>query len=389
MDARAPTVAVIYHFFAHYREPIIERLARSGVAKFVFIGDDHDYENSIKGGTFSSAVDLRPAPTRRVCRSWMWQKGVLGAAWSKEFDQVIFLGNAYWVATWLGAIVARLRGKRVLFWSHGFLKPPAGASGWLRRVFFSLAHGHLFYGDRAKANAVALGWDPTRIHVVRNSLDSDLQANLREATAQAATDAFKAATFKNPALPVAYCSCRLQPGKKLELLLSALAILARNGTPANAIIVGDGPRKAELVKMAGESGLDVHFEGACYDERRLALLNSASTVTVSPGFVGLTAIHSMIYGVPVITTDRSFEQAPEVEAITIGLTGDLFSDGDAEDLARVMRPWLSGTHDRVATRAACIATVERCWSPAYQQAVIEAAVVGKAPSTPTILASTR
>ena len=385
MSGRVPTVAVIYHFFAYYREPIIERLARSKVARFVFIADDHDYEHDLKGGEFSSAVELRPAPTRRLRRSFMWQRGIIGAAAGREFDQLIMLANPYWLATWMAAIIARLRGKRVLFWSHGFLKPPIGLKGFLRNEFLKLAHAHLFYGDRAKIHAVAAGWDPRRVHVVRNSLHLDAQTRARESVTAVAIDALKRQLFKDPSRPVVYCTCRLLPGKRLDLLLDAVAALASEGLRVNTIIVGDGPCKPDLMKTAHDAGLDVHFEGACYDEARIALLTSAADLTVCPGFVGLTAIHSMVFGVPVISNDRSYETAPEVEAIDPGVTGDLFRSGDVADLTRVMRAWLAGSHDRAATRRACIAMVEQGWSPAYQQAIIEMAVRGEPAHVPDSL----
>ena len=123
-SVKRPRVAVVYHFFAHYREPIVERLARSQVADFVFCGDDHDYESTIKKANFSPKVDFRFCRTRKIFRSIMWQRGIIRVALSREFDQIIFLGNAFWIATWIAAIMARLTGKRVLYWSHGFLQAP-------------------------------------------------------------------------------------------------------------------------------------------------------------------------------------------------------------------------------------------------------------------------
>jgi glycosyltransferase involved in cell wall biosynthesis len=102
----------------------------------------------------------------------------------------------------------------------------------------------------------------------------------------------------------------------------------------------------------------------------------ASDLTVCPGFIGLTAIHSMAYGVPVITNRRSSEEAPEVESIVPGRTGDLFEDGDLEDLVGVMQVWLRRRADRPVIRAACIDMVERHWSPDSQLRAIERAVMG-------------
>ncbi len=374
-----PRVAVVYHFFAHYREAVVGRLARSGKVRFTFFGDDHDYESSIKAGSFTSPVDHRACPTHRIRGSLMWQPGLVRVAASREFDQLILLGNPYWIATWIGAIVGRLTGKRVLFWSHGFLTPPSGLKGWMRRAFFRLAHVHLFYGRGAKRHAVAIGWAPSRLHVIGNSLDLDRQRAAREAVDGPSIEACRSALFAEPGRPTVICSCRLQPKKRLDLLVDAAARLAELGERVNVIIIGDGPERARLEELARSKGVSVHFEGACYDESRIALLTMASDLTVCPGFIGLTAIHSMAYGVPVITNKRSSDEAPEVESIVPGRTGDLFEDGDVGDLVRVMRPWLHRSSDRQAVRDACIDMVERHWSPDSQLNAIERAVLGQPP----------
>ena len=371
-----PRVAVVYHFFAHYREAVIGRLARSTKARFTFFGDDHDYESSIKAGSFGAEIDHRACPTRRLRGSWMWQPGLVRVAASREFDQLILLGNPYWIATWIGAIVGRLTGKRVMFWSHGFLTPPSGLKGWMRRAFFRLAHEHLFYGRGAKSNAIALGWDPRRIHVIGNSLDLDRQAAARSSIDAAVRTACRASLFERPELPTVICSCRLQPKKRLDLLVHAASILRDAGTPVNVIIIGDGPERERLEVASRSASVSVHFEGACYDERRIALLTMCSDLTVCPGFIGLTAIHSMAYGVPVITNKRSSEEAPEVESIVEGVTGALFEDGDVDDLVRVMTPWLAQRTGSDAVRDACIRMVECHWSPDSQLAAVERAVQG-------------
>ncbi|MCX5665368.1 MAG: glycosyltransferase [Planctomycetota bacterium] len=371
-----PRVAVVYHFFAHYREPIVERLARSEVADFVFFGDDHDYESSIKAATFSKEVKFRFCPTKKIFRSVMWQSGVLRLSFSDQFDQIIFLGNPFWLATWVAAIVARLMGKRVLFWSHGFLSPPQGVKGMIRRMFFCLAHTHLFYGRWAKQHAISLGWDPKNLHVVANSLHFESQSSQRRKVTAEEVAELRKSLFRDPSLPVAFCSCRLQSSKRLDLLISALALLRTDGVAVNALIVGDGPCRSDLEKLARDSSIDAHFTGACYDDALLALYISASNITVSPGFVGLTAIHSMTFGVPVISHSTMGKQAPEVEAIIPGITGNFFTLGDVADLARVIGLWLSRNKGRAETSAACIAIVERFWSPTFQQEAIERAVMG-------------
>ncbi len=374
-----PRVAVVYHFFAHYRTAVMERMARSSKASFVFFSDDHDYENTIKPAELSAAVDARPCPTHQILGSVMWQPGLVRVALSREFDQIIVLGNPHWIATWIGMIAARLTGKRVLMWSHGFLLPPTGLKGRIRRLFYRLPHIHMFYGRESKQIAKRLGWDPKRLYVLGNSLDLDAQAAARGRITPEQIAECRSSLFADPSLPIAVCSARLQPAKRVDLLVRALAELGRQGLRANLIVIGDGPDLEHLKGLARTFEVAAHFEGACYDEDRLALLTMASTLTVCPGFVGLTAIQSMAFGVPVITNTESKRSAPEVEAIVPGRTGDLFTSGDVTDLVRVMRIWLQERPDRDRIRRDCIELVERFWSPDFQLGVLERATQGLPP----------
>ena len=49
-------VAVIYHFYAHYREAIIEKLAADTVHEWTFFGDYADYSSDIKAANFTPRV---------------------------------------------------------------------------------------------------------------------------------------------------------------------------------------------------------------------------------------------------------------------------------------------------------------------------------------------
>lgn len=53
---------------------------------------------------------------------------------------------------------------------------------------------------------------------------------------------------------------------------------------------------------------------------------------VCPAAVGLTAIHALSYGCPVISNDNVETQMPEFESIVEGETGSLFKENDIEDL---------------------------------------------------------
>ena len=64
-EQKRRSVAIIYHFFPHYRKAVVEALARSELADFTFIGDDHEYLDSIEPAKFSDSVRFQLAPTHR------------------------------------------------------------------------------------------------------------------------------------------------------------------------------------------------------------------------------------------------------------------------------------------------------------------------------------
>ncbi len=375
-SSRRPNVVVIYHFYPHYRRAVVEELARSAVADFTFVGDDHEYLHSIEPAQLGPGVRFRLAPTHRLPGPFMWQWGAITWAIRPEFDAVIMHAVPHWPCTWIGALLARMLGKRVLFWGHGYLYEPRGLKGLMRRLFYALPHEHLVYGRIAKDIMLRHGWEPEQVHVIYNSLDTDAQVRIRQSMGVAHREATRTALFGRADMPVAICTTRLIRIRRLDLLIDALHSLERAGNPVALILVGDGPERAALRSQAERLGVRVHFEGACYDEHRIAELISASTVTVAPGKVGLTAMHSMVYGVPVITHSDADDQMPEWEAIIPGVTGALFTRDSVESLASAIRDWTRDPWPPEATRRACESIIDRFWNPHVQRRLIEHAVLG-------------
>ncbi|MSR29187.1 MAG: glycosyltransferase [Phycisphaerales bacterium] len=374
---RRPRVAVVYHFYPHYRRAIVEALAQSSAADFTFFGDDHEYLNSIEPAHLSSRVRFVLAPTHHLGGPFMWQWGAIAIAFRREFDTVIFHPVPHWPCTWMGAILARAMGKSVIFWGHGFLAAPRGVNGLVRRALNALPHAHMFYGRRAKQIAMDLGWNPERLHVIYNSQDLQEQTAARDCVTLERRCAIRRELFGNDTTPVIVCTSRLVAVRKLNLMIEAAAELAHRGRPVHVLIVGDGPERAMLENLARERGVTAHFEGACYDECRLAELMMASNVTVSPGRVGLTVTHSMVYGVPVVTHSDAEDQAPESEAIIPGRTGSLFAKDNVGSLGDAIEPWISSQFPSQATSDACRGIVERFWNPLYQRRAIERAACGR------------
>jgi hypothetical protein len=93
-------------------------------------------------------------------------------------------------------------------------------------------------------------------------------------------------------------------------------------------------------------------------------------------------MQSLAYGVPIVTHGDPHNQAPEWEVLRPGVNGDTFLQGDAGDLARVIRAWAFRRREDPGLAAACIASLESRFTPAVQEAVLEAALEGKTSSSP-------
>jgi len=374
-NGKRPNVVVIYHFYPHYRSAVVEALARSEVADFTFVGDDHEYLNSIEPAKLSNRVKFHLAQTHLLFKPFMWQWGAITWAIKPGFDTVIMHAVPHWPCTWIGGILARITGKRVFFWGHGYLYEPRGFKGLMRRIFYAIPNAHMFYGRIAKAIAMKHGWAPEKIHVIYNSLNTTEQRTIRNKSTKTEALEVRRQIFGNDN-PVVICTTRLIAIRRLDLLLDSIHTLKELGRAVNLILVGDGPESQRLRKQAEKLGVPVHFEGACYDERRIAQLVMASNVTVAPGKVGLTAMHSMVYGVPVVTHGDASDQMPEWEAIIPDKTGSLFQSGNVQSLSDAILKWTESQFPDADTQAECHKIIDRFWNPEFQRQAIENAVLG-------------
>ena len=371
-----PRVAVVYHFFPHYRSAIVRELARSNKFSWAFYSDTEDFDSDIKPMEFPPSVRFHRLPVHRLYKSIMWQSGVVRLAASRDCDVLILLGVSKYLSMWPAAVIGRLTGKRVLFWTHGWTYRPRGPLRYVRRWFYKLADALMVYGRWSKQIAIEEGFDPLRVHVIGNCLDLTAQQSALSEMSKMRPGEVRIALFGESATPVVACTSRLTRVRRLDMLLDALVILRDRGRKANVIIIGDGPERANLEKQAARLGISVAFIGSCYDETRIGELLRSSNVTVAPGKVGLTAMHSMAFGIPVVTHGNHEEQMPEFEAVIPGKTGALFQEGDLSSLADAIEPWIQEQWPSSQTSIDCQTIVDRFWSPKFQCAAILRAVEG-------------
>jgi len=132
------------------------------------------------------------------------------------------------------------------------------------------------------------------------------------------------------------CISRLIAEKKVNLLVNAFHKATAVLPPTIRLtIIGDGPERANLEKLVEMHSLGsrVEFVGSVYEQTKLAPYFNDSVVSVSPGYIGLSAIHSMAYGVPMLVADHE-PHSPEVAAIEDKVNAQYFSANNVDELAK-------------------------------------------------------
>lgn len=368
-------VAVVYHYFAHYREPIIRELIEGSAHEYHFFGDTQSFDSGIKLTDIDPASFTRTRCTQRGPLLFQW--GAVKLALSRRYDTLILLGNCKWPTMWLSAIIGRITGKRVLFWTHGWLRRETGKQALIRNTFYKLGHGLLLYGHRAKAIGLGYGFRPGQLHVIYNSLDCELQDRTLAALPGDARQSTRAELFPGRVdHPVLVNITRLHHYKKLDQLIRAAAKLEKAGRPVNVLIVGDGPHKEELMALADELGVSAVFTGAVYGEDELGRMLIASDVAVMPGPIGLLAMHALAYGVPAISHNSYDQQMPEFESIVDGKTGGFFTEDDLDSLVQTIEHQIGIEWTHEQRMEAARELIERFYNPVSQRRLIDRAVEG-------------
>jgi len=366
-------ILIHYPFIAKYRMPIFSLLNQSKKFKYEFWADESNNDKYLltenKGLNFKQ-TSFHQIDIPILKKSLEWQPTAIKNILSSSVDVYIVLGNPNSLSTWICVLVANLRQIPVAMWSHGYLSDEGGIKGFIRKLFYKLSDYHLLYGNKAKGIMINKGFKEEKIHVIYNSLDYEKQKYYREKLDynNRLQTRKKYGFYENSI--VLLVVGRLMKKLKIDQLLTALS---KSNKDVKLFIIGDGPAKEDLELLSTRLRVrdKVVFYGACHDEEQLSRLFNASDYSVVMGKVGLSAMHSLAYGIPMITNNNIDEHFPEIEAVIEGETGFYFAENNIDDFESKLRslPYRGEIYKN------CITIIEKCYTPEVQFKLIENAII--------------
>ncbi|MDZ4831475.1 MAG: glycosyltransferase family 4 protein [Phycisphaerae bacterium] len=368
-------VRIVQPLIPSYREPVFAALARKPELELEVWADLQWEHSSLTGAGGSDLFRCVHAPFRHF-GPFAWQPALLRAI-ERGVDTVVMPWNSRCLQLGPALTKARRLGVRTVLWGHGIGKRE---SPWRRRVRNALARradACLLYSPELAKQLVSEGMPRERVFVARNSLDQAPIVLARSKWNTARIDAFLTERECVRGRIVLFVS-RLEPEKRADRLIDAVALVRRSVPDVRLVIVGAGPERDSLEARARRRDLPVRFEGPLYDEDSLAPWMLGAACLVQPGAIGLSLLHAFGFGLPVVTSDKRLPHGPEIEALDDRVNGFLYRDGDLSDLASKIVPLLTDVSLRAGVGAAALATVERegGWNMDGMVAAIVAAVTG-------------
>lgn len=210
------------------------------------------------------------------------------------------------ITAWTLLLLRRAFNKRTLVWGH--LHPRAGSkarTASIRKAMRRLAAGTISYtySDQEQAQRELPGQP---VWVATNALYRAEDIHPTSAPdVSGRTD-------------VLYVG-RFEPAKKVDLVIRAFALLARDNPELRLRLVGGGSQRQALEELAKQLTVadKVQFEGWVDGMAALANFYATAVCTVSPGFAGLGLTQSLGFGVPMVVA-KDEPHSPEIELAGTG-----------------------------------------------------------------------
>ncbi|MBX3380688.1 MAG: glycosyltransferase family 4 protein [Phycisphaeraceae bacterium] len=358
-----------------YRLPVFRELAsRQGIDFQLFYSADEPVKNVTPEGFKGQPIASRLLLKRPRL---IWRQAQIDLVDPSRFDILMAGWNTRYLTLVPSLLLAKKRGIPAILWGHGYSKNESFSRRFIRDSTGNLATAILFYGATARNRFVERNGRGERAFVAPNSLDQREIQSARQYWLERPEELrrFKEQHGLLPG-PVLLFVSRLVPENHTEMLVRAGAMLRKDYPDIKIVIIGGGDEENNLRAIAKECAIDDRtvFTGAIYDEPALAPWFMSSDLFVYPRNIGLSLLHAMGYGLPVITTDYEPSWAPEVDALKPWINGMTYQDRSVDALAHIVGAVLSDRDRLDRMKASALRTATEDYSLTKMVDGMEAAI---------------
>jgi glycosyltransferase involved in cell wall biosynthesis len=379
--ARPLRVRFVQPLIPKYREALIRRLAAQPGIELEVWADLQPKQGSLRGSSGLDGIQCVHRPYREI-GPFLWQPGELEAVRAPA-DAVIMPWNSRYVQLIPALLRGRVGGVRTILFGHGLGKRETWLRRRVRNALIALADACILYSKGQADALLAEGQPQSKIFVAPNSVDPAPIDAARAVWPRERVESHFRDHHCVPGRTLLYIS-RLERWKRVDLLLQAVARLAPNDQALTAVIIGDGEDRPRLEALAAELGIAdrIRFVGALYDEMAIAPWMLGSACLAFPAAIGLSMLHALHYGLPVVTSDDRLPHGPEVEALEPGRNGYFYRDGDVDSFADALGRCLGRADPTDPLRQGALATVtgSNAWNLDAMVTGFVAAIRGEQPA---------
>lgn len=315
---------------AHYRKDAFEIFRNTKDFEFI-IAAGREYQG-IKSVVNEKDVLFNYISFKLLGHTFYYLKGALKYVLKNKKANIICTGvDIHLIHTLLICFIHKFLLRRNFFWySHATFGKQGKFGIFIRKFFYRNSDGILAYNNKSLENLKSINYNPKNVIIVRNSNNFEDYGFLNYDIIN---------RKQNNKLYLMY-SGRLTKEKKIETILKSAKFLIENDFKDFKFhIIGNG--ELEYYKTRCKE-LDifeyVEFLGPKYgQEAHQYFLNS--DLFIYPSGIGLSIVHALSFGLPIITTDKIELHFPEFELFKKDITGDFFVNDDADSLANKIIEW--------------------------------------------------
>lgn len=320
----------------HYRLPFfteLQRHASNGARNRVHVWCD--FHNPSLPHCDSTGLFHSEHHPETTVGPLLWRPAITDAIRDPWADVVVLTWNIRYVQLLPALLEARARRRPVVLWGHGYSKHFSRWRHVTRTRLGKLASTCVTYSEGVRQRLIAEGLDATRLFSAPNALDGTPLRTLRQHWLKHTVELgeLRQRLGIQSGRILLFVS-RLEPDKRVDLLLTAFRRVLSRHSDTRLVIVGGGSELPRLKAEAQRLGVaqQTHFLGPIYDEHTLSGLFMSATAFVYPVAVGLSILHALHYGVPVVTSNNADCHNPEFDVLVHERNSLLYRHDDAADL---------------------------------------------------------